>query len=313
QTAGTFRLAGGSAQSNNALVFQGGLVDAFGDINASISNNAMLRPALGGSGLHVTGNVSLLGASNLVFQLGGLTQGSQYGFMNVNGNVSLGGQLLVSFVSGFQNSVTNSNSFTVLSSTATFSGIFANIASGSRLDTTDSAGSFLVTYNGSNVVLSDYQPHVPRPALKSPLANNAVKQLSGVGRDERTAGSDVATMRVAERNQVVQKTNGDPAEAERRTAARPARNVALDMKSSSQLLQLLDDAPAASAGGKINIDPAHAKRIAAGRVASNPVTSANRGRIDTGAKNRNDDTSANASSSRAEMSRTTVISRGATQ
>ena len=72
-------------------------------------NNAMLRPALGGTGLQVTGNVSLLSASQLVFQLGGLTQGSQYGFINVNGNVSLGGQLLVSFVNGFQSSVANGN------------------------------------------------------------------------------------------------------------------------------------------------------------------------------------------------------------
>ena len=162
QTGGTFRLSGGSVQSNNALNFQAGLIDARGTINSAITNNANLRPALGGSGLQVTGNVSLLSASQLTFQLGGLTQGSQYGFLGVNGNVSLGGQLLVSFVNGFQNSVNNSNSFTVLSSTATLAGVFANVASGSRLTTTDSSGSFLVNYNGNNVVLSDYTPVSPR-------------------------------------------------------------------------------------------------------------------------------------------------------
>ncbi len=85
QTGGSFILTGGTAQLNSALNFQGGLVDARGTINAAIMNNAMLRPALGGSGLAVTGNVTLLGSSQLIFQLGGLAQGSQYGFLNVNG------------------------------------------------------------------------------------------------------------------------------------------------------------------------------------------------------------------------------------
>ena len=155
QTAGSFLVAGGSVQSNNALNFQGGLVDAWGSINASITNNATLRAALGGTGLSVTGNVSLLSSSQLSFQLGGLTQGSQYGFINVNGTVGLSGQLVLSFVNGFQNSVTNSNTFTLMSTNG-FSGSFANIASGSRLATSDGFGTFLVTYNGNTLVLSDY-------------------------------------------------------------------------------------------------------------------------------------------------------------
>ncbi len=156
QTAGTFRLAGGTVTSTNALNFMGGVVDAQGSINASITNSANLSPALGGSGLLVTGNVSLLSASQLTLQLGGLTQGSQYSFMNVNGTVSLGGQLVLSFANGFQNSVNGSNSFTVLTASSALSGVFTNVASGSRLNTSDGFGSFVVTYSGSNVVLSNY-------------------------------------------------------------------------------------------------------------------------------------------------------------
>ena len=149
QTGGVFRLAGGSVQSNNALNFQGGLIDAHGTINAAIMNNAMLRPALGGGGLNVSGNVSLLSASNLVFQLGGLTQGSQYGFINVNGSVTLGGQLVLSFVNGFQNAVTGGDTFTLMNSSSAFIGMFANIASGDRLTTSGGEGSFLVTYSAA--------------------------------------------------------------------------------------------------------------------------------------------------------------------
>ncbi len=140
QTNGSFLLAGGSVQSNNALNFQGGLIDARGTINAAIMNNAMLRPALGGSGLAVTGNVSLLSASQLVFQLGGLAQGSQYGFLNVNGSVALGGQLVLTFVNGFQNSVSGTDTFTLMTSGSAFSGSFVNIASGNRLATSDGCG-----------------------------------------------------------------------------------------------------------------------------------------------------------------------------
>ena len=156
QTAGSFLLAGGSVQSNNALNFQGGLVDARGTINAAIMNNAMLRPALGGSGLNVTGNVSLLSASNLVFQLGGLVQRSQYGFIGVNGTVTLGGQLVLSFVNGFQAS--GGDSFTLMSSSSAFVGIFANIASGNRLTTSNGSGSFLVNYSGNQLIISGFTP-----------------------------------------------------------------------------------------------------------------------------------------------------------
>ena len=158
QTAGTFRLAGGTVTSSTALDFQGGTVDAWGTVNSAITSNAVLQPALGGTGLTVNGNVSLLSSSQLNFQLGGLTQGSQYGFLNVNGTVALGGQLILSFANGFQNSVTNDDTFTLLASTFNFSGVFTNVASGSRLTTSDGFGTFLVTYSGSNLVLSDFMP-----------------------------------------------------------------------------------------------------------------------------------------------------------
>ncbi len=155
QTGGNFLLAGGSVQSSDVLDFQAGLIDARGSVTADIMNNATLRPALGGSGLAITGNVSLLSSSNLSFQLGGLTQGSQYSYLNVNGTVALSGNLVVSFANGFENSVSNSDTFTLVSSNG-LSGSFTNIASGNRLDTSDGFGSFLVTYSGDEIILSNF-------------------------------------------------------------------------------------------------------------------------------------------------------------
>jgi hypothetical protein len=42
QSAGTFRLAGGRVTSTPVLNFEGGLVDAWGTINAAITNSANL-------------------------------------------------------------------------------------------------------------------------------------------------------------------------------------------------------------------------------------------------------------------------------
>ncbi len=157
QTAGTFRLTGGTVTSASALNFQGGTVDARGTITGAINSAAMLRPALGGAGLTVNGNVTLMTASALSFQLGGLTQGSRYSFLNVNGTVALSGTLVLSFANGFENSVTGSDTFTIASASGGLAGIFSNIASGGRL-AAGGLGSFQVDYVGNDIVLSNFLP-----------------------------------------------------------------------------------------------------------------------------------------------------------
>ena len=144
----------------SALDFEGGLVDAWGTINGAITNNANLQPALGGTGLTVNGKVTLLASSQLTFQLGGLTQGSEYGHLNVNGTLAIGGQLVLTFANGFQNSVTNTDDFAVLNSLSVgLGGRFTNVAPGDRLDTSDGFGSFQVDYDATKVVLSNFIPN----------------------------------------------------------------------------------------------------------------------------------------------------------
>ena len=155
QTAGTLALNGGNLSSTTALNLQGGLLTGAGTITGDILNNATIRPALAGSGLQVTGNLTLLGASQLSFQIGGLVQGNQYGFIGVGGRIDLNGTLVLSFANGFEISITNGNTFTLMTTTG-FTGAFANVASGGRLSSSDGFGSFLVTYSGTTLTLSNF-------------------------------------------------------------------------------------------------------------------------------------------------------------
>ena len=136
--------------------FQSGLIDARGTINAAIINNAMLRPALGGTGLAVTGNVSLLGASQLIFQLGGLTQGTQYGFLNVNGNVYARRQSRAFLRERFPEFRHWQRH---LHRPDFERGLRRRVCQHrlrQRLNTSDGFGSFLVTYCGNNLILSNF-------------------------------------------------------------------------------------------------------------------------------------------------------------
>jgi hypothetical protein len=291
QTAGSFILAGGSVQSNNALEFQGGLVDARGTISAVINNSATLRPALGGSGLAVTGNVSLLAASNLSFQLGGITQGSQYGFMNVNGTVGLGGNLVVTFVNGFQNSVSSSNTFTVLSSTTTLSGAFANVASGARLETSDNSGNFLVTYSGSNIVLSDFMagafamgstfvvntagPITVNSDLEStPSGNAGTVELNSTA-DTVTVNSRIAVSSATPSSSIASARSSSAQGGNINIQSGKPTGVAINVSNGAQLLALLN-AAAPGPGGIITI---HATGVSSA-VNIKGVVQADRGTVD---------------------------------
>ncbi len=155
QTAGTVALLGGNVQTSGTLTLQGGLLMGAGSVFGDILSGAMIQPALAAGGLNVSGNLSLLSASQLSFRLGGLVAGTQYGVLNVGGAVVLNGTLLISFANGFQSSVTNGNTFTLMT-TSGFSGAFANVVSGSRLLTSDGFGSFIVTYSGTTLTLSNF-------------------------------------------------------------------------------------------------------------------------------------------------------------
>ena len=260
QTAGVLELAGGNVGSSSALQIQGGLVNGFGNINAALMNNAMLRPDLGTGGLHVTGNVSLLGSSNLVFQIGGLAQGTQYGFLNVTGNVSLGGNLVVSFVNSFV--AQNGDSFTVLNSTAPLSGTFANVASGGRLTESGTGGSFLVNYSGNTIIFSDFQGG-PVPALPASATSGGAVQIGGPTAVNR-AGPQPRNLAVEVAPDSPATARGTVLMARRAGGSSPPQRVraqGIAMQNSDQALELLEGEDA-TVGGKVMVKARRAAKAA---------------------------------------------------
>jgi tetratricopeptide (TPR) repeat protein len=171
QTAGkTVVSAGATIASKTNMDIQGGRILGDGTIQApNVRNNAIIKAGMSPGTLTIAGNLLLLGSSTMESQLGGLVQGRQYDFLDVQGHARLGGDLSIDFLNGFQHSVTPRDTFFLLEANSPLSGIYADVANGGRLRTSDGYGSFQVNYgpanefNSHDVVLSNFSA-VPEPS-----------------------------------------------------------------------------------------------------------------------------------------------------
>ncbi|MGD0464706.1 MAG: hypothetical protein ABSB74_19650 [Tepidisphaeraceae bacterium] len=103
--------------------------------------------------------------STLAFQLRSETD---YDVLDVAGDVTIAGNLLVTLANGFEPAY--GDVFTVLTVDPSdwMTGAFLDVPDGERLETVDGSGSFLVNYGSGNdandIVLSDFEPaNVPEP------------------------------------------------------------------------------------------------------------------------------------------------------
>jgi len=177
QTSGALSIASGATASfSNGLNFTSGSLTGSGTVTGNLVNGAASgSPAVISPGsiygtLNVTGALTLLATSQLIFDLSGTTQGVTYDFLHDAGTTTLGGTLTVNLASSFKSTIQTSDSFTVLTAT-TVSGAFTNVANGTRLVSSDGSGSFLVSYGtgsafaANNLVLSNFQfTPVPEPS-----------------------------------------------------------------------------------------------------------------------------------------------------
>lgn len=160
------RVSGGQAVTNgsNHTLKGNGSIDIQG--GASLTNNGIIAPGASPGQLNYSGQLNLGSTSNLFFEIGGTTQGTQYDWLNkIDGGVqTLGGELHVRLINAF--TPASSDIFTVVTTQNILAGSFSNVANGNRLTTDDGGGSFQVTYSvvndalaSRNVTLSDFQPN----------------------------------------------------------------------------------------------------------------------------------------------------------
>jgi filamentous hemagglutinin family protein len=128
QTTGLTKLAGGNiGDTSGTSNINGGTLSGVGsftvgDLNI---NGATLAPGASPGTLNIVGNLNLGSTSTTLIELGGTTQGTNYDFINVTGNVALDGTLNVSLFGGFTGVA--GNQFDIISSgTNTMTGSFAN-------------------------------------------------------------------------------------------------------------------------------------------------------------------------------------------
>ena len=165
QTGGTTTIDG--SLTADLTDIQGGTLSLGGVITGTLTlEGAMLSPK-GQSTAEVTGDVTLDSTSTVQFSIPSAATivddqftSEEYDHLTVNGDVVLGNSsLAVEVASGFP--VSSHATFTILDSTGTIGGKFANVTTGSRLTTVDGLGSFLVSLSDQVVELSDYQTVPP--------------------------------------------------------------------------------------------------------------------------------------------------------
>ncbi|MBV9470059.1 MAG: hypothetical protein JOZ57_12540 [Abitibacteriaceae bacterium] len=156
QTAGSTLLSGGGLAAANPLLVQGGMLGGNGNIAGAVSlSGGQLNPGLTVAGfLRETGDYTQNGSGALVVQLNGLTPGTQYDRLAVNGAVHLGGSLRVS--AGFRPAVGTQFIIIANDGTDAVTGTFSGLPQGATI-TTPNGVRCHITYNGgdgNDVVLS---------------------------------------------------------------------------------------------------------------------------------------------------------------
>jgi T5SS/PEP-CTERM-associated repeat protein len=144
---GTHTCSGGLYISPNASLV------GTGAITGNVYSDGTIAPGNLGGSIAINGYL-LLNNSELVFQINGPTQTSQYNYIPISSTLYCGGNLRVALARNY--TPASSDIFT-LAQFASSAGSFANVPSGGRLGTADSRGSFLVNYSGSTLQLTDYQ------------------------------------------------------------------------------------------------------------------------------------------------------------
>lgn len=152
---GTLQLVNGKITANGVEIETDGKLTGSGTIAGNLTNSGTLALHDPAGVLTVTGDVVLTESSTLQVGLGGLTSGT-FSFIDATGTVTLGGSLALSFLNQFDDSLTNTDAFTLINSPSPIAGAFTNVPSAGRLISTDTRGEFTVLYSANLLQLVSF-------------------------------------------------------------------------------------------------------------------------------------------------------------
>lgn len=138
QTGGVTALVNGAFIDPSVFNLNGGTLQGTGTIESSViagPGSSTIAPGMSPGMLTINGNLTLSSGSTLAMELGGLTQGSLYDHLDVNGVLTLAGMLDLDFINDFQNSLPSGEILTLATANSAILGSFSNVASGSYLMT----------------------------------------------------------------------------------------------------------------------------------------------------------------------------------
>ena len=140
-------------------IVNGGTLGGNGDIGSDVvvSSGGHLAPGAS-AGVLTVDDFTLSSGAVFDVEIGGTNFGSEYDRL-ISESAVLGGDLSLSLLDADGASFTPSpgDTFTILSSGTNVLGQFENVVSGERLETTGGEGTFLVTYVGGAVLLSNFE------------------------------------------------------------------------------------------------------------------------------------------------------------
>jgi hypothetical protein len=149
QTGGLTKVDAGATLAGKLLQLQGGVLSGPGAINTKIDNSGGALITGASPGTLVLGNGSdyvQRDSGRLGIQLGGTTAGTQHDVLNVSGTATLGGQVEITFINGYEPQ--SSDTFKILTASA-ISGKF-----GSVTGTAPPGKTWVATYTPTEVVLA---------------------------------------------------------------------------------------------------------------------------------------------------------------
>ncbi|RME73206.1 MAG: hypothetical protein D6776_07435 [Planctomycetota bacterium] len=164
QTAGTTKLNGGNIRLYGAgpLDIQGGTLSGGGTIYGNVQVGGTMAPGFSPGKITITGNWTLTNTAVTQIEIGGLTQGVDYDWIDVGGTATLAGALELYLWNGWTPGATDV--YTIITA-GSITGQFEGAADGALITTADGLGQFVIHYNPTSVTLSlfDGSIAVPEP------------------------------------------------------------------------------------------------------------------------------------------------------